>query len=151
MASLNSVPIMGESYDITSLLLFMMNLQVRHVKMETRKRINTNHQVDHPKFGLKLKGQRTGLKPLKEKDLILTWLIFSPSPLVSSCLWLLGSGGGGGGVLFKKTADGMEVQYFLHPLLTSTSAMKASKGSSSLSEPPPAFICCRVGEFSAGM
>lgn len=29
--------------------------------------------------------------------------------------------------------------------------MKASKGSSSLSDPPPACICCRVGEFSAGM
>lgn len=36
-------------------------------------------------------------------------------------------------------------------LLTSTSAMKASSGSSSLSEPPPDCICCRVGEFSAGM
>lgn len=35
--------------------------------------------------------------------------------------------------------------------LTSTSAMKASSGSSSLSEPPPDFICCRVGEFSAGI
>lgn len=36
-------------------------------------------------------------------------------------------------------------------LLTSTSAMKASSGSSSLSDPPAACICCRVGEFSAGM
>lgn len=35
--------------------------------------------------------------------------------------------------------------------LTSTSAMKASSGSSSLSEPPPDCICWRVGEFSAGM
>lgn len=40
-----------------------------------------------------------------------------------------------------------------HLLLTSTSAMKASSGSSSLSEPcpPPDWICFRVGEFSAGM
>lgn len=72
MALLNSVPIMGETYDITSSLLFMMNLQIRHVKMETCKRINTNHQYDHPKLGLKLKGQRIGLKPLK--GYLLGWL-----------------------------------------------------------------------------
>lgn len=103
MASLNSVPIMGESYDIMSSLLFMMNLQVRHVKMETRKRINTNHQVDHPKLGLKTKGTEDWAKTTQRKrfnSYLADFFSFSSSFLMSLAAWFWR---GRGGVLFKNS------------------------------------------------